>query len=1547
MSRHTAASHYHKSKTLNDKYLLGDEIGKGAYGRVYKGLDLENGDFVAIKQVSLENIPPEDLASIMQEIDLLKNLNHKNIVKYQGSFKTKSHLYIILEYVENGSLANIIKPNKFGAFPESLVAVYIAQVLEGLVYLHEQGVIHRDIKGANILTTKEGLVKLADFGVATKLTEADVNTHSVVGTPYWMAPEVIEMSGVSAASDIWSVGCTVIELLTCVPPYYDLQPMPALFRIVQDEHPPLPEHISAAITDFLHQCFRKDAKMRPDARTLLKHPWIRNSSRTLKNSLQRTGGRINNIPEDVSTVVERAIEDGEKEDRRPVSDEASTTRDPFESGSDDEQKTPSSSQSLETSGLSSSQSNSFGRRARIKIPRSVTSLQRMAMRNGSGQPSPSSGSHQLPPNSGDRLTSSNNPLSDGPSSSLRSPGSGSGSPGLPGLSERFVGDVALQGSDEVENLDSRDQSSGKGFQLSQEASGSASAYLEHADEVLNGSRAAYSEGLKQKSSLPVQLLANGSNHSSQVGTPSTPTSMRRLSDMPVNGQIDDALIEPFMALSSTLGDMAVNSSPGAGTQGSASKGSTSHPPLESVGAMSLAVKLRAKTAQRVDGEAAGPPRRDLFQTMIDIVEGDDNIDITNIGFENREEGRDYLAKQAMEITRLVSLLKPDESEDAVISACQKLVGIFRDYPEQKAHLISQHGIIPLVEMLDVSNNRVLHSVLQLLNQIIEDNVSFQENACLVGLIPMIMNFAAPERSREMRMQAAAFIQQICLTSSLTLQMFIACRGLPVLVSLLEPDYTKYREMVHVAIDAIWQVFGLQNTTARNDFCRIFAKSGVLVRLVNTLYSLNEATRVASAKNLGGASSGMLPSTSAGSGQVLLRSRSGPLEQSRTPPVEAFKPRSGQLDPSRVRAGYMEPHRQITGLIETHRPKSPQAHKSAGLPEYLRHLPGQHDQRRGSIASTEPARAGTSLEGGREIPWQSPARSLQFSADRDLTAGQMESGSESEPSKQPMSTTENSRAPFTDQSWHTGRTANGFVDPGHQDVQVQPLFSLLEKEPPSRPGQPDYYRHGSSGSFDRHENSLPLLHHAAVIRKMNGKMDGPGTGYTGTQSHSTVSPSHSATHKSSHNMGSSSSYSDGAPSTSGPLSQRNSGPLSSSGTPNGRLPSTSGTLSQRDSGQLSSSGAPNGRIPSTSGPLSQRDSGQLSTSGAPNDRRGSGSSPVLLSRMVSNLNADVTRDYVVKVADLLLEFSRADTVVKSHMCSVNLLIRLFQMLNKLEPVILLKILRCIKELSTDPFTLEYLQRADAMKHLVPFLNRREGPYVSQIHNQVLNALYNLCKINKRRQEQAAESGIIPHLMHFIKENSPLKQFALPLLCDMAHASRYTREQLRAHKGLDVYLSLLNDEYWAVTALDSLAVCLAHDNDQRKVEQALLKKDALQKLVAFFQSCSGPSFVHILEPFLKIITKSVRLNTELAVSGLTPLLVARLDHQDAIARLNLLKLIKAVYEHHPRPKQLIVEHDLPQKLRELIEDRNGERSGGQVLVKQMATALLKALHINTVL
>ena len=146
----------------------------------------------------------------------------------------------ICRFCENGSLHSISK--NFGKFPENLVGLYMSQVLHGLLYLHEQGVIHRDIKGANILTTKQGLVKLADFGVATRTTS--LHESSVVGTPYWMAPEVIELSGATTASDIWSLGCTVIELLDGKPPYHKLQPMQALYRIANDDHPPLPEGAS-------------------------------------------------------------------------------------------------------------------------------------------------------------------------------------------------------------------------------------------------------------------------------------------------------------------------------------------------------------------------------------------------------------------------------------------------------------------------------------------------------------------------------------------------------------------------------------------------------------------------------------------------------------------------------------------------------------------------------------------------------------------------------------------------------------------------------------------------------------------------------------------------------------------------------------------------------------------------------------------------------------------------------------------------------------------------------------------------------------------------------------------------------------------------------------------------------------------------------------------------------------------------------------------------------------------------------------------------------
>ncbi|KAJ1914287.1 Protein kinase of the Mitotic Exit Network [Tieghemiomyces parasiticus] len=282
------------------QYQLGNCIGKGQFGAVYRSLNLDTGQMVAIKRITLDHQMAEHTDDIMREVELLRSLQHPRVVRYEGFIKTPQHLNIVMEYVENGSLYHTLRA--FGAFPEKLVLAYMVKIIEGLVYLHENQVVHCDLKAANILTTKKGNTKLSDFGVslnlklveprddpASKSGGAAAVDSEVAGTPNWMAPEIIELKGASTASDIWSLGCTVIELLTGRPPYADLMPMTALFRIVEDDHPPLPDGISATLREFLLYCFDKDPTRRPTAPELMKLPWITGYSRHKKEltSLRR------------------------------------------------------------------------------------------------------------------------------------------------------------------------------------------------------------------------------------------------------------------------------------------------------------------------------------------------------------------------------------------------------------------------------------------------------------------------------------------------------------------------------------------------------------------------------------------------------------------------------------------------------------------------------------------------------------------------------------------------------------------------------------------------------------------------------------------------------------------------------------------------------------------------------------------------------------------------------------------------------------------------------------------------------------------------------------------------------------------------------------------------------------------------------------------------------------------------------------------------------------------------------------------------------------
>lgn len=252
-----------------DNFKFYEKVGRGAHADVYRGRNLRTNQIVAIKQIPLEK--DHDLRALMGEIDLLKILKHENIVKYHGFVKTLNSLNVFLEYCAGGSLRQLYKRLGHG-FLEPQLVLYVKPILHGLGYLHEQGVVHRDVKAANVLLTESGEVKLADFGVATKVATLH---NTVVGTPNWMAPEtVLGGEGICTASDVWSLGATIIELFTTNPPYHELNPMATLHAIGTDDHPPLPSGLTPLAKDFLLECFQKQPTLRVSSKNLLRHRWM-------------------------------------------------------------------------------------------------------------------------------------------------------------------------------------------------------------------------------------------------------------------------------------------------------------------------------------------------------------------------------------------------------------------------------------------------------------------------------------------------------------------------------------------------------------------------------------------------------------------------------------------------------------------------------------------------------------------------------------------------------------------------------------------------------------------------------------------------------------------------------------------------------------------------------------------------------------------------------------------------------------------------------------------------------------------------------------------------------------------------------------------------------------------------------------------------------------------------------------------------------------------------------------------------------------------------
>jgi len=249
------------------------KIGEGAAGEVFRALMRPNGNEVAIKVMKLGKDTDKLMAN---EIAIMKSSKHDCIVTYYDSYIVEQKLWVVMEFMGGGCLTDVLEAFESGVrMAESHMAFCARETLRALAYIHANHRIHRDIKSDNMLVGSTGSIKLADFGYSAQLTQKKSKRNTVVGTPYWMAPELIRGHDYGTRVDVWSTGILVMEMAEGEPPYMDFPPLRALFLITTKGIPKLKEsHWSPQLLDFLTKCLEKEVEQRPEAEQLLQHPWM-------------------------------------------------------------------------------------------------------------------------------------------------------------------------------------------------------------------------------------------------------------------------------------------------------------------------------------------------------------------------------------------------------------------------------------------------------------------------------------------------------------------------------------------------------------------------------------------------------------------------------------------------------------------------------------------------------------------------------------------------------------------------------------------------------------------------------------------------------------------------------------------------------------------------------------------------------------------------------------------------------------------------------------------------------------------------------------------------------------------------------------------------------------------------------------------------------------------------------------------------------------------------------------------------------------------------